>query len=144
MSEIYSRFFSKRSHTKNYRLISFIGIDIYLFINKEIVELLMLLTDETRYCRWVFSSMTFCCRHDYVRNYVKQMSEIYSRFFSKRSHTKNYRLISFIGIDIYLFINKEIVELLMLLTDETRYCRWVFSSMTFCCRHDYVINRQYF
>ena len=48
------------------------------------------------------------------------MSEIYSRFFSKRSHTKNYRLlISFIGIDIYLFINKEIVELLMLLTDET-------------------------
>ena len=47
------------------------------------------------------------------------MSEIYTRFFSKRSHTKNYRLISYIGIDIYLFINKEIVELLMLLTDET-------------------------
>ena len=72
------------------------------------------------------------------------MSEIYSRFFSKRSNKKNYKLISFIGIDIYLLINKEIVELLKLLTDETRYCEWVFSSMTFYCRQDFLINRQYF
>ena len=73
------------------------------------------------------------------------MSEIYSRFFSKRSNKKNYRLISFIGIDIYLLIfNKEIVGLLKLLTDETRYCQWVFSTMTFYCRQDFLISRQYF
>ena len=72
------------------------------------------------------------------------MSEIYSRLFSERSNKKNYRLISFIGIDIYLFINKEIVELLKPLTDETRYCQWVFSTTTFSCRQDFVINRQYF
>ena len=77
-------------------------------------------------------------------NEYKQMSQTYFRFFFKRSPIKNCRLTLFTGIDIYLFINKEIVELLKLLTDETRYCQWVFSLMTFCCCQDFVISRQYF
>ena len=28
--------------------------------------------------------------------------------------------------------------------DETRYCQWVFSSMTFYCQQDFLINQQYF
>ena len=72
------------------------------------------------------------------------MSEIYFRFFLKKHLISNYRLTLFIGIYIYLSINKEIIESPKLLTDEMRCCEWVFSSMIFCFRQEFVIDRHHF
>ena len=60
-------------------------------------------------------------------NEYKQMAEIISDSFLKKSLIQNYRLKLFNGMYIHLFINKFFFQMLRLLTDGTRYCQWVFS-----------------
>ena len=63
--------------------------------------------------------------------------------FEKVSYSK--LLVEIIQWNVHPPFNKYVfLQLLRLLTDETRHCQWVVSSMTFCCRQDFVINQHYF